>query len=62
MTFLLHARIPLEAVHLRRFGEPVRGIRSATWETGKEEMTLGTRGDSGNALPQLYFRCMALRI
>ena len=60
--FLLHARIPLEAVHLRRSGEPVRGIRSATLETGKEEMTLGTRGDFKNALRQLYFRCTALRV
>ena len=60
--FLLHARIPLEAVHLRRSSEPVRGIRLATWETGKEETTPGMRGDSGDALPQLYFRCTALRI
>lgn len=26
-VFLLHARILLEAVHVRRSGEPVRGIR-----------------------------------
>ena len=25
--FLLHARIPLEAMHLRSSGEPVRGIQ-----------------------------------
>ena len=57
-VFLLHARIPLEGVHLRRFGEPVRGNRRpATRGRSDEEDTI-----HADALPQLFFRCTALRV
>ena len=57
-VFLLHARIPLEAVHLRRSGEPVRGNRPPVVRgRSDEEETI-----HADALPQLFFRCTALRV
>ena len=56
MVFLLYARIPLEAVHLRRSGELVRGIgRPAVRGRSDVEETI-----HADALPQFYFRCTAL--
>ena len=58
MVFLLHVRIPLEAVHLRRSDELVRGIgRLALRGRLDEEETI-----HADALPQLFFRCTALRV
>ena len=56
--FLLHAWIPLEVAHLRRSGEPVRGNRRpAVRGRSDEEETI-----HADALPQLFFRCTALRV
>ena len=50
-TFLLHARLPLEVVHLRRSGELVRGIgRPTVRGRSDEEETI-----HADALPQLFF-------
>ena len=57
-VFLLHARITLEAVHLRRSSELVRGIeRPVVRGRSDEEVTI-----HADALPQLFFRCTALRV
>ena len=58
MTFLLHVRIPLEAVHLRHSGEPVRGNRwpAVRGILDEEEMI------HADALPQLFFRFTTLRV
>ena len=57
-VFLLHTRIPLEAVHLRHSGELVRGIgRLAVRGRSDKEETI-----HADALPQLFFRCTALRV
>ena len=56
--FLLHVQIPLEAVHLCRSGELVRGIeRYAIQGRSDEEETI-----HADALPQPFFRCTALRV
>ena len=56
--FLLHARIPLEKVHLRCSGELVRGIgRPAVRGRSDEEETI-----HADALPQLFFRYTALGV
>ena len=50
-TFLLHAQIPLEVVHLRRSSELVHGNRPPVVRGGSdEEETIHTV-----ALPQLFF-------